>query len=250
MDPPVRIVCFPQFSKSEACRGSIYSGIPTPTKMTSFLTSGKALKGLAVSAALGAATLAIPGAAQAAIIQVNFQQATWGAPTTTATSNYLLNNGTPVQGTITGSYYIDTVTKALSNVNVTFSKFYVGNTTQNSQTFTSGLIKAPSAATASASYVFSNATKSVNLILNNTQLTATGGFVTWGNTNSQMCQSTNGTSNCNRAFTGVGGLGSNNVSVPFPAPLLGVAPFALMALRKRNPFAKAKQAVQLATAAV
>jgi len=220
--------------------------------MTSFLTSTKALKGLVASAALGAATLAIPGAAQAAIVQINFGPATWAsgstpAPNNGATYTYAGGGTSSYTGNATGSFNIDTATGALSNVNVNFDKFFVtnANPTSSTPTFTTGSITTANKFGASTNYLFSNGTKSVNLKLNNTQLQSAG-VVTWSATTSQFCQNGSGGS-CNKAFTGVGGL---STSVPFPAPLLGVAPFALMALRKRNPFAKAKQAVQLATAAV
>lgn len=222
--------------------------------MTSFLTSTKALKGLVASAALGAATLAIPGAAQAAIVQINFGAATWAVPSTPAPNNgatysYTGGGARSYTGDATGSYKIDTVTGAISNVNITFSKFYVANGVATEATgpvtFNAGTITSANKFQANTSYTFSSATQSVNLKLNNTQLNSNK-VVTWGSNSSQFCNSNNGT-NCTKQFTGVGGL---STSVPFPAPLLGVAPFALMALRKRNPFAKAKQAVQLATAAV
>ena len=223
------------------------------------MTSTKALKGLVASAALGAATLAIPGAAQAALVQINFSAATWAtgstpAPNNMATYSYT-GGGTPARaytGDATGSYTIDTVTGAISRVNITLSKFYVSNGVANEATgpvtFTNGTITSTNKFQANASYTFSNATQSVVLKLNNNQL-VTNNVVTWGSSSSQFCNSggqSAGTS-CSKTLTGVGGL---STSVPFPAPLLGVAPFALMALRKRNPFAKAKQAVQLATAAV
>ena len=220
--------------------------------MTSFLTSTKALKGLVASAALGAATLAIPGAAQAAIVQINFGPATWAsnstpAPNNGATYSYTGGGTSSYTGNATGSYKIDTATGALSDVSVTFDKFFVSNTNAQSGpiTFNVGSITSANKFQASTAYLFSNGTKSLNLKLNNSQLQSAS-TVTWAANTSQFCQAGNGTS-CNKTFTGVGGL---STSVPFPAPLLGVAPFALMALRKRNPFAKAKQAVQLATAAV
>lgn len=220
--------------------------------MTSFLTSTKALKGLVASAALGAATLAIPGAAQAAIVQINFGPATWAsgstpAPNNGATYSYTGGGTSTYTGNATGSYKIDTATGALSDVSVTFDKFFITNTNAQAGpiTFNTGSITSGNKFQASTNYLFSNGTKSLNLKLNNTQLQSAG-VVTWAVNTSQFCQAGNGTS-CNKTFTGVGGL---STSVPFPAPLLGVAPFALMALRKRNPFAKAKQAVQLATAAV